>query len=97
MGRLGSTSGTALDFTDGDTLKRFTITDASIAGSEQISVSIQRQQIADADDTGWIFIPNLLQVRPGSFDVLVAALSGDGIAGANEFPNEIVTMNYIID
>lgn len=97
MGRLGSSGSARFDFTDGDTLKRFTVTDASIEGTEQISPAIQRQQVADNDDPGWIFIPNVLQVRRGGFDVLVAALSGDGTAGINEFPNEVVTLTYLID
>lgn len=97
MGRLGSTSSQPLDFTDGDTLKRFTIADASIEATAQITPSCQRQQVAAIDDPGWTFIPNVLQVRAGGFDVQVAAFSGDAVAAAGEYPNEIVTLNYIID
>lgn len=97
MGRLGSSGSSPLDFTDGDTLKRFTITDVQIEATSQLHLGIDRQQVADVDDPGWIFVPNVLQVRAGGFDVLVAALSGDAIAAANEFPNEIVTLTYLID
>lgn len=97
MGRLGSSSSQPLDFTDGDTQKRFTITDTSIEGTELITPSVQRQQVADADDYGWAFTANVLQVRRGSFDILVTALAGDAIAAAGEYPNETVTLNYIVD
>lgn len=97
MGRLGSSSSQPLDFTDGDTQKRFTIVDSSLEGTELITPSIQRQQVADVDDYGWSFIANICQVRRGSFDVLVTAQSGDANIQAGEYPNEIITLNYIID
>lgn len=92
------TPGTArLSFTDGDTLKRFTITDASVraVGNTPIPV-IRRDDIADVNDNGWIFTANIVTVTDGSFDVLVSALSGDGVAGVNEFPNETVTLVYYL-
>jgi len=98
MGRLGSSGAAALDFTDGDTLKRFTIADAQVQQSSRISVTIQRSSVlADQDDPGWIYVPNVLSVGSATFDVLVAVLSGDGLAAANEFPNEVITLTYIID
>lgn len=97
MGKLGSSGSAPLDFTDGDTLKRFTVTDVQIEATAQVHCQVQRLQVADVADPGWIFVPNVLQIRAGGFDVLVAALSGDGIAGVNEFPNEVATLNYLID
>jgi hypothetical protein len=90
--------GTArLSFTDGDTLKRFTITDAAVRalGSTPIPV-IRRDDITDIDDPGWIFVPNIVTVADGSFDVLIAVLAGDGLAAVNEFPSETVTLVYYL-
>lgn len=90
--------GTArLSFADGDTLKRFTIADASVtaAGNTPIPV-IRRDDIADVDDPGWIFTANIVTVTDGSFDVLVSALPGDGLPAVNEFPNETVTLVYYL-
>lgn len=97
MGKLGSTSSASLDFTDGDTAKRFTITDAMVEATSQLHVSIHRIQVADVDDYGWVFVANVLQVRSGSFDVKVVALAEDAIAAAGEFPNETVALSYLID
>lgn len=97
MGRLGSTSSAPLDFTDGDTAKRFTITDATIEATSQLHVSIHRLQVADADDYGWIFVANVLQVRAGSFDVKVVAMADEADGAAGEFPNETVSLTYLID
>lgn len=84
-----------LDFTDGDTLKRFTITDAQVSTTRPApQLSIYRQNVAAVDDAGWVYVVNGMSIANGSFDVLVAALSGDGVAAANEFPNEIVTLAY---
>lgn len=92
------TPGTArLSFADGDTLKRFTIADASVRalGNTPIAV-IRRDDIADVDDPGWIFIPNIVTVADGSFDVLVSVLAGDAFAAANEFPAETITLVYYL-
>lgn len=96
MSGTGLTSGYPLDFTDGDTLKRFTVTDPAVAAGSAILVSIRRQETADVNDPGWIYVPNVMQVRAGSFDVLVAALSGDAIAAPGEFPNELASLVYLV-
>lgn len=100
MARQGGGGSASLDFSDGDTLKRFTITDPGVPAGATIIPAIQRSAaLADVDDPGWIYIPNVVTVNPngGSFDVLVAALAGDSIAGRNEFPKEVITLTYIID
>lgn len=86
----------ALDFTDGDTLKRFTVTDSFVNQYTHIVCSVRRADIADVDDPGWIYTPNVVTVTTGSFDVLVSAVPGDTIPGVNEFPNETVTLLYQI-
>lgn len=88
--------GTArLSFTDGDTLKRFTIADAAVTTLSSVpTVQIVRDTIADVDDPGWLFVVNVCTLTAGSFDVLVGVLAGDAFAAANEFPNEVVTLVY---
>lgn len=92
-----ATSTAPLDFTDGDTLKRFTITDANVSTTAQPMLqSVRRQTIADVDDPGWIYTANVVGIRNGSFDVLVNALMGDAPAGPGEFPNETASLVYTI-
>jgi hypothetical protein len=92
----GGISTASLDFTDGDTAKRFTVTDANVGATNVIQCSIRRADIADVDDPGWIYVPNVVKVAAGSFDVLVVAFMRDGLPGVNEFPNETVVLSYSI-
>lgn len=85
-----------LDFTDGDTLKRFTVTDPDVVPPNEVICSIRKRDTADVDDSGWVYIPNVISVSRGSFDVLVAALSGDTPQAAGEFPNETVRLVYTL-
>lgn len=94
LAQTASQKTASLDFTDGDTFKRFTITDGSVAAASTVGCSIRRSNIADVDDPGWIFVPNVVTVAAGSFDVTVAVLSGDGLVSPGEFPNETVTLIY---
>lgn len=87
----------ALDFTDGDTDKRFTITDPDVgAATTPPNVSIARQTIADVNDPEWIYVANVVNVVNGSFDVRVIAFLGDAVAPVNAFPSETVTLVYSI-
>lgn len=86
----------SLDFTDGDTLKRFTVTDGKVTAASVIHPSITRAAIADVDDPGWSYTPNVVTVAAGSFDVLVSVLAGDAPAAAGEYPNETVTLTYSV-
>lgn len=85
-----------LDFTDGDTLKRFTIIDADCNAASDVQCSIRTTNTADQDDQTWVYVPNVKSATAGSFDVLVAAFSGEGPAAAGEFPNEIVRLVYTL-
>lgn len=88
--------GVPLDFTDGDTSKRFTVTSPDIAPTSIIDVSIQRGVIADADDWGWGFAATVVNVVAGSFDVNVSANVWGEPAVNDEAPNEQVTLLYSI-
>lgn len=89
--------GTArLSFTDGDTFKRFTITDANVTtlGPRPIC-SVVRDYVADVDDYGWSFtVTPIAPTANGSFDVTVTAQAWDRPALAGEYPNETVTLFY---
>jgi ribosomal protein S18 len=67
-----------LDFADGDTLKRFTITNSAVLSTSRITGTIRRPNIADVDDPGYLYIANVVSIVAGSFDVLVAA-TGAGL------------------
>lgn len=67
-----------LDFSDGDTLKRFTITNSAVLSTSRITGTIRRPNIADVDDPGYLYIANIVSIIAGSFDVLVAA-TGAGL------------------
>lgn len=86
----------ALDFTDGDTFKRFTVAAKDVTSQSAIAVSCQRQPVADVDDYGWVFLPTVASIGAGTFDVTVVARVGDADAQAGEFPNEIVFLNFIL-
>ena len=97
MGRLGSSGSTPVDFTDGDTYKRVSVADTSIEATAQLHLGIDRQQIADVDDAGWVFVPNTIRVYAGGFDCVIAAIVL-GEPGINdEGPNEQITLTYLID
>jgi hypothetical protein len=75
-----------LDFSNGDTLKRFTITNPDVAATSKIVGTIRRPDTADdSADFGYLFIANVVKVATGSFDLLVAATDG-GIGDVTEIP-----------
>lgn len=87
----------SVDFTDGDTFKRVTVTDADVTASSRILPTVEKRDTAEVDDVGWIYVANVISVSSGSFDCNVAALVIDGVpAPNNDFPNEIVQLNYTI-
>lgn len=85
-----------LDFTDGDTFKRFTIVDSFVTIYSHILPSVRRATIADVDDPGWIYDVNVVSQTAGSFDVLISVTAGDAPAAPGEFPNETVTLTYLL-
>lgn len=79
-------SSTAIAFTDGDTIRRVTVTDASVAATDKILVAIRRPDIAtDADDGGYLYVANVVLVAAGSFDVVVSCCTR-GFTDATESP-----------
>ncbi len=81
-------------FTDGDTMRRVTVTDGGILATSKITGSIRRPDVEDTDDRGYIYVHNIVKVAVGSFDMLVAAL-GWGFDDPTEIPpNETVKFYY---
>lgn len=99
MARIGSTGTASLDFSDGDTLKRFTIVDAQVQPNSYILPGIQRSAAdADVDDQGWVYNANTVAINPlgGAFDVLVNVMSGESVMAPGEYPGEVVTLVYAV-
>lgn len=84
---------TAVAFTDGDTVRRVTVTDASITATDKILVSVRRPDLADdSADSGHIYIANVVLVASGSFDVVIACYDR-GFDDATETPpNETIQL-----
>lgn len=86
-----------LDFTDGDTFKRFTIQNGDVIPSSVINCGTQRATVAEVDDQGWSFHPTIVSVGTGTFDVNVAALVLGEPPINGEGPNETVSLVYGIE
>ncbi len=95
-GSGGSTPRTAsIAFTDGDTLKRVTITDALVTSSSVIVATIRRPDtVDDSADFGYLYTVNVVKVATGSFDVLIACTDGGFGDPVEVPPNETITLAY---
>lgn len=91
-----ATKTVSLDFTDGDTFKRVTITDPDVGPADYPFCQIDKRSVEDVDDAGWFYGVNVAKVNAGSFDVNVAASSWNEDPQADEYPNEVVTLVYIV-
>jgi hypothetical protein len=87
----------AIPFTDGDTMRRVTVTDSKVTAGSRIVHSITRPNTTDdSQDPGYIYTANIVQIAAGSFDVLIAVL-GWGEDDCTELPpNETVALHYIV-
>lgn len=79
----------AIPFTDGDTMRRVTITDAAVSPSSKIIGSVRRADTADdSADLGFRYTANIVKLAAGSFDLSVTCLAWGGddavLAGVNE-------------
>jgi len=97
-GASGGSIGTAsVAFTDGDTVRRATITDATVVSTSKILCTVRRPDtLTDSDDPGYIYLVNVVEILTGSFDVLVACLDW-GLDDSTAYPpNETVTLCYTV-
>lgn len=66
-----------LSFANGDTLKRFTVSNSAVVSTSKIVGNIRRPNTAnDSADFGYLFIANIVNITTGSFDLLVAVTDG---------------------
>jgi hypothetical protein len=87
----------SIPFTDGDTMRRVTITDANVNAGSRIVASVTRPDTADdSQDPGYIYIANVVRIGTGSFDVLISCLDWGFDDPVENPPNETVTLHYII-
>jgi hypothetical protein len=83
----------SIAFTDGDTFRRVTITDAAVSATSKIMLTVTRPTTTDENDVGWIYIANVISRGTGTFDVIISALDY-GLSEAEIGPNETITLNY---
>jgi hypothetical protein len=91
----GQTGTTTIAFTNGDTVRRETITDANVSATSKIVMTVTRPDTTDANDPGWIYLPNVVRRATGEFDVLISALDW-GLSESESGPNETITLNYMV-
>lgn len=85
-----------IPFTDGDTVRRVTITDAEVGLTSKINGSIRRPNVAsDSADYGYLYTANVVNVGVGSFDILIVVT--DGNEEPLTPPNEVVQFVYALD
>jgi hypothetical protein len=94
-GNHGHVASTSVAFTDGDTLRRVTVSDAAVAASSKIIATVRRPDTAnDSADSGYLYLPNVVRVATGAFDVLIACLDWGFDDPTLNPPNETVTLCY---
>lgn len=87
----------AVPFTDGDSLRRVTVTDATVNASSKIVGSIRRPDTADdSADRGYLYTANVVRVGSGSFDLLVWCSAWGEDDAAPSQPNETVQFIYAV-
>jgi len=93
----GTISTAAIAFTDGDTMRRIRITDASATTTSKIVGTIRRPDVAaDVNDAGaFIYMWTIVNRVSGAFDIWVAATEGFGDPWLNP-PNETVQFDYML-
>jgi hypothetical protein len=97
-GGAGSTlTGTeTIAFSDGDTTRRVTITNASITTASVIAGLVRRPDSAtDGDDKGYLYSCNIVRQVAGAFDLLVNVTDWGGADCSDDPPNETITFHYM--
>ena len=88
-------STTTIAFTDGDTARRVTVTDATVNAASKVIATVRRPDTTDdSADRGYVYIPNVVKCASGSFDVLIACLDLSGMDPTAMPPNETITLCY---
>jgi hypothetical protein len=84
-------------FTDGDTSRRVSISDAAVSATSKIVGTIRRPDIADdSADRGYIYTWSIVEVYASGFDLLISAL-GWGFDDPTRIPpNETLKFYYVV-
>jgi hypothetical protein len=86
----------SIAFTDGDTARRVTISDANVTSTSRIVGQVIRPATSDLVDPGYVYTHSIISVTNGGFDVIVVAtVLGDSFIDLN-VPNETVTFSYFV-
>jgi hypothetical protein len=86
----------SIAFTDGDTARRVTVTDAGVSAASKILGSIRRPDTADdSADRGYVYTANVVEAGSGAFDLLVTVTDIGGLDCTENPPNETVTYCYV--
>lgn len=84
---------TSVAFTDGDTVRRVTVTDASVGATDKILCSLRRPDSADdSADAGHLYFVNVVNVAAGSFDVVVVCCDRGMGDTTEQPPNETIQL-----
>jgi hypothetical protein len=88
---------TTVAFTDGDTARRFTVTDAAISSSNKVIGTVRRPDSTDdTADKGYLYTFNIVKQGTGTMDVFVTARDWAGDDCSDDPPNETLTFNYVV-
>jgi hypothetical protein len=90
---IGSAS---VAFTDGDTARRVTVSDAAVSSTSRILLSVTRPTTTDANDPGYCYTANVISRGTGTFDVFLACTDIGGGDCTLVPPNETVTLFYTV-
>lgn len=85
----------SIAFTDGDTARRTTISDAAVSATSKIICTIMRPTTADdSADAGYVYDANVVRRASGAFDVLVRCTDLSGLDCTEKPPSETLTLCY---
>lgn len=89
-------SSVSIPFTNGDTVQRVTVTDATVGPDSKVMGAVLRPDTDDSADKGFIFVPNVVKRNTGSFELVVACLDQGGLDPTENPPNETVQYLYLV-
>lgn len=91
------TGATSVAFTDGDTMRRVTISDGNVSGTSKIIGTITRPSSADdSADLGYFYNFCVVRLFTGGFDAIFNVRDFGGDDCSELPPNETVTFNYMV-
>lgn len=86
---------TSVPFTDGDTVRRVTVTNAALTATSKIVPGVTRPNTADSADVGVAFLPTVVSRGSGTCDVLILCI-GLGQDDPVGLVNETVTLTLAV-